>query len=353
MITCDPTCSLLELPSTKALVISTATPPGIAQVDYCSVVQANNAHGLLSKRVRSTGTRTCPAPSSGYVRVGAASCAAAPSHPCPNCDPLHETGCNEVVAYFTNFIIPCTDTDLTYMVSLERFDGTWQDEGTVEVGPSHEKYDTIGTDGFPLQMSQEGTYRIGACARAGNSPSVCSTSDPFTYDEMPPAIGEPCLLLGPITQCGTAFLSPDLYKWQDTALNVRLNGMEDGEVSALVWAVRTAGDDWSSISPNATDAWYAIGWASEFLLPADLSSSSQFVVRVDCLNNAGRCCPIPRSARSHPIRSHPTPPRPVQTGPGSAHLALPTPSHSVPCQRIPPHRIAPHRIQSNPYDLPA
>ena len=205
---------------TCTLMPSSSTCRLLPEVDYCSVVQAKNAHGLLSQRVRSRGTRACPGPVPGLVRVEATSCDLAPSHPCPSCDPLLATGCGEVLAHWSDFSIPCTDTDPTFTIKLELLsstDGTWQEKSSLVVGPQHTRYDLKSAS---MQMAQEGQYRTTICAQAGASPSVCATSSPFEYDESPSVV-DLCLLLGAEVQCGAAFLGP-VDTWQGTPMRVQV-----------------------------------------------------------------------------------------------------------------------------------
>ena len=294
---------------------------------YCTTVQAVNAHGIATARVRSNGVRMCNAPLAGMV----VEVFPRPTPPQSIYFGVHalvpyaqDTGDDEAgLTQDSDYVrrdhlrfrwhsfrddcamgIELFNLTLLHRVEVERFDSpvnntsstnnTNNTNGIVslewlEVNSTIFRRSTRAHESsFPLEAP--GMYRVRVCGTAVSGLTSCAMSDGTVYDITPPVAGRLCIQVSPRKWCVSeqsadspvATLGPsDLARarafWVDF-------GDADSKVAGFMWAV--------GAESGASDVhvWKNVGWQTHVPLASINVSAvlgSTFYVTVLCLNSVG------------------------------------------------------------------
>ena len=293
---------------------------------YCTTVQAINAHGLASPRIKSNGVTVCGPPTAGAVvevtvpvppgsihygvhALGVPYQREATEEDDQTSSALDSdfTRTNELRVRWYGFTDACALGIETYTVMLLRMAGmdnssygVEQNTTVLQRGVNLVAREAGHEAGFPVV--EPGFYRVQVCGTAVTGLKVCALSDGTYYDVTPPSGGQLCVLAPPLRWCNTDTINngPDappaaglLNPYNRAGARALWHGFGDAQskIAGFRWAVGSAAglDD--------VVRWKAVGWQTsvelDFLLdPGALggdatNSSARVVITVVCVNSVG------------------------------------------------------------------
>ena len=284
---------------------------------FCSIVRAQNTHGIWGARVSSNGIRVCTlGPVAGTVSDGTSSLYG---------EELDFTSASSVLLSWSGFRDECAPIE-SYEVLLQTpgTDDAWSArlhrrksavEDTLQSGYNgglHSRQDLtsagtvlpIGIEPHPwtavttevtlLQSSAsftslgvvvpgEGRYRARVCAVNVLRQRTCAYSDGFVAEYTPPSVPVVCVRIpGGTAKCDAGALSVR------EGVTMMWKGCDDDEsgVGKFLWSISP------SATPELSTAVFSeqdVDWRSEVAMPfAVTQSSAAIFVNVTCINGAGQ-----------------------------------------------------------------